>query len=102
MSSIRSTHFNWLPQQSAYSQLQTQRAQFAAANDSLNTGSALAGSFSDAMSSQYAGIANLAADAAAKRLGIALPSQSERGDQKYEQHIQQADIGEQCRITLPA
>jgi hypothetical protein len=71
-------HFNWLPQQSAYSQLQTQRAQFAAANsDFLNNASALAGSFSDAMSSQYSGIANLAADAAATRLGITLPSQSD-------------------------
>jgi hypothetical protein len=79
VSSITSTtHFNWLPPQSAYSQLQAQRAQRAADNsDFLDTASSLAGSFSDAMSSQYDGVANLAADAAAKRLGIALPSQSD-------------------------
>jgi hypothetical protein len=77
MSSIPSTHFNWLPQPSAYNQMQAQRAQRDADNsDFLDTASSLAGSFSDAMSSQYDGIANLAADAAAKRLGITLPSQS--------------------------
>jgi hypothetical protein len=75
MSSIQTMHFSWLPQQSAWNQLQAQRAQRRADNQNLLAYSAaLASSFNDAMTNQYAGIANLAADAAAKRLGIALPS----------------------------
>jgi hypothetical protein len=69
--------YNWNPAVSTYNQLQSQRLQRRAANQGLADYSAsVAGSINDAMSSQYAGIANLAADAAAKRLGIALPSQS--------------------------
>ncbi|MGH6741624.1 MAG: hypothetical protein ACREDY_21820, partial [Bradyrhizobium sp.] len=69
--------YNWNPAVSTYNQLQTQRLQRKAVNQSMADYSAsVAGSINDAMSSQYAGIANLAADAAAKRLGIKLPSQS--------------------------
>ena len=78
MSSIPSaTHFNWLPQQSAYSQLTAQREQRASDNsDFLDEASSFANSFTGAMADQYSGVANLAADAAATRLGITLPSQS--------------------------
>ena len=74
MSSIQ---FNWNPRLSAYNQLQVQHARLKAANQDISDYAAsVAGAINDAMSNQYSGIANLAADAAAKRLGIALPSQA--------------------------
>jgi hypothetical protein len=57
--------------------LQVQHARLKAANqDMADYAASVAGAINDAMSNQYSGIANLAADAAAKRLGIALPSQA--------------------------
>ncbi len=80
MSLISTTHFNWLPQQSIYNQMQLQRIKRNIANQDLaDYSAAVTGSFNNAMANQYSGIANLAAQAAAKRLGITLPSQADTG-----------------------
>jgi hypothetical protein len=77
MSATQTARINWTPKVSAWDQMQAQRARRAAANAHfINVTSLAASSFSDAMTNQAVGTASLAALAAAKRLGIALPSQA--------------------------